>query len=60
MSKKQASTKRKPAPATETSLSIEEQTKAFLAQGGAIQQIPKGVSGQTNFSGPRHIILGQK
>ena len=41
-------------------LSIEEQTAAFLESGGQIQQIPTGVSGQTNLSGPKHITLGNK
>ncbi|WP_460227868.1 hypothetical protein [Aurantivibrio infirmus] len=39
---------------------IEEQTAAFLKSGGAIQQIPTGVSGQTNLAGPKHITLGNK
>jgi len=41
-------------------LTIEEQTAAFLESGGKIQQIPSGVSGQTNLSGPKHITLGNK
>ena len=41
-------------------LSIEELTAAFLKSGGEIQQIPTGVSGQTNLSGPKHITLGNK
>nr|WP_277611312.1 hypothetical protein [Microbulbifer celer] len=40
--------------------SIESQVQAFLSGGGEIQQIPKGVSGQTNTSGPKHITLGKK
>jgi hypothetical protein len=43
-----------------TSDSIEEQTARFLAQGGKIQQIPLGVSGQVATSGPRHITLGKR
>ena len=43
-----------------SSLSIEEQTARFLAQGGKIQQIPLGVSGQVATSGPRHITLGKR
>ncbi len=42
------------------SLSIEEQTAAFLASGGKIQEIPSGVSGQVQTSGPRHITLGKR
>lgn len=55
-----SSAKRKQPAAVETRESIEEQVKAFLAAGGKIQQIPNGVSGQTNTSGPRHITLGKK
>ena len=43
-----------------SSNSIEEQTARFLAQGGKIQQIPLGVSGQVATSGPRHITLGKR
>lgn len=43
-----------------TSDSIEAQTARFLAQGGKIQQIPLGVSGQVQTSGPRHITLGKR
>lgn len=60
---KKASTsasKRKQPTAAETSQNIEEQVQAFLAGGGEIQQVPKGVSGQTNTSGPKHITLGKK
>lgn len=31
---------------------IAEQTEAFLAKGGKIQQIPNGVSGQPKLGGP--------
>ena len=41
-------------------LSLEEQTAKFLASGGEIQQIPSGVSGQVQTSGPRHITLGKR
>lgn len=54
-----ASTKAKAPPAVETSESINEQIAAFLKQGGEIQQIAKGVSGQT-FTPSRHISLGKK
>ena len=46
--------------APESRESIEAQVQAFLANGGKIEQVPKGVSGQTNTSGPRHITLGKK
>jgi hypothetical protein len=41
-------------------VSLEEQTAKFLAKGGEIQQIPSGVSGQVQTSGPRHITLGKR
>ncbi len=56
---KASTTKAKPAPAVETSDSINEQIAAFIKQGGEIQQIAKGVSGQT-FTPSRHISLGKK
>jgi hypothetical protein len=40
--------------------SLQAQTARFLAQGGKIQQIPLGVSGQVQTSGPRHITLGKR
>lgn len=58
--KSTAAAKRKQPTAMETSESIEAQVQAFLAGGGEIQQVPKGVSGQTNTSGPKHITLGKK
>lgn len=48
----------KPAPAVETSESIEAQVAAFLNSGGKIQEIAKGVSGQTQPS--RHITIGKR
>lgn len=53
-----ATSKKKAAAATESSMSIEEQTKAFLASGGEIEQINSGVSGQQSMAGPKHIRLG--
>jgi len=55
-----AASKRKQPASVETRETIEEQVQAFLASGGEIQQVPKGVSGQTNTSGPKHITLGKK
>ncbi len=51
---------KKSTKAAASEVSIEEQTAAFLKAGGEIQQIPTGVSGQTNLSGPKHITLGNK
>ena len=62
MAKKASSTSKraKDNVAPESRESIEAQVQAFLANGGKIEQVPKGVSGQTNTSGPRHITLGKK
>lgn len=57
---KTAVSKKKAPAATETSKSIQEQTRAFLSAGGAIQVINSGVSGQQNLGGPKHIYLGSK
>ena len=56
-------TKSKPllTPAADfSSDSIEAQTARFIASGGKVQQIPLGVSGQVQTSGPRHITLGKR
>lgn len=57
---KRAAAKKKQPDASETSLSIEEQTAAFLKAGGAIEQIESGISGQQSMAGPKHITLGNK
>ncbi|PLW83075.1 hypothetical protein CWI75_06535 [Kineobactrum sediminis] len=41
-----APAKKKQPAAVETSMSIEEQTQAFLQSGGEIQNIKSGISGQ--------------
>ncbi|MNK49690.1 hypothetical protein D3C87_685520 [compost metagenome] len=56
---KASTSKAKPAPAVETSESINDQIAAFLKSGGEIQQIAKGVSGQT-FGPSKQISLGKK
>ncbi len=56
---KASHSKAKPAPAVETSDSINAQIAAFLKSGGEIQQIAKGVSGQT-FTPSKQINLGKK
>ncbi|GAB2528520.1 hypothetical protein [Microbulbifer agarilyticus] len=62
MAKKASSANKrsKEAVSTESREAIEAQVQAFLAKGGEIEQVPKGVSGQTNTSGPKHITLGKK
>ena len=52
--------KKKEPDAVETSMSIEEQTQAFLRSGGSVEQVNTGVSGQIGIAGPRHISLGNK
>lgn len=47
------------ANAVATDESIALQTAEFLKSGGKIQQIPTGISGQSN-SGPKHISLRNK
>jgi hypothetical protein len=56
---KASNSKAKPAPAVETSDSINAQIAAFLKSGGEIQEIAKGVSGQT-FGPSKQITLGKK
>jgi hypothetical protein len=52
--------KKKKVAAKETSDSIAEQTRAFLKDGGKINYIDSGVSGQQNLIGQKHITLGNK
>ncbi len=61
MAKKLTRTAKKKEPdAVETSLSIEQQTAAFLAAGGQVEQVNTGVSGQVGIAGPKHITLGNR
>ena len=39
---------------------LASQVEEFLKNGGKVQQIPSGVSGQTTTSGPRQIVLSHK
>jgi hypothetical protein len=57
---KTVAAKKKQPSATQTSLSIQEQTKAFLGAGGEITQVSAGVSGQQSMAGPKHISIGNK
>jgi hypothetical protein len=57
---KTAPAKKKQPAASETSQSIEDQTRAFLESGGQIEKINSGVSGQQSIAGPKHITLGNK
>lgn len=53
-------TSKKKEAAAETSLSIEEQTKAFLAAGGKVEQINSGISGQPSMSPPKPFTIDSK
>ena len=49
--------KKKPAAGAETSLTIAEQTAAFLQSGGEIEQIKTGTTGQVFTTGRKHIVI---
>lgn len=57
---KKASARKKDSPAVETSETIAEQTRLFLKNGGEIEVIASGVSGQPSLGGNRHITIGNK
>jgi hypothetical protein len=59
MTAKTTSSKAKAAPAAATRQTIEEQIESFLASGGEIQQIARGVSGQV-WTSSRQITIGKK
>ncbi|MEE4193083.1 MAG: hypothetical protein V2I66_16005 [Halieaceae bacterium] len=44
----------------ETSASIAEQTAAFLKAGGKIDEVPRGVSGQTSLTARKHITISTR
>ena len=48
------------APPLQQQREIAEQTAAFLAQGGTIQRIPTGVSGQPKLGGPSLASVAKK
>jgi hypothetical protein len=45
--------KKKQPAAVETSSSLDEKVKAFLAAGGEIEQVKSGISGQANMPPPK-------
>ena len=51
-SNRAASHAKQSAPPLKEQRLIAEQTAAFLANGGKIQSIPRGVSGQSKLGGP--------
>ena len=58
--KLRAPAKKKQPAATETSSSIDDQVKSFLASGGSIEQVKSGVSGQESMLGRKQINLSSK
>ncbi len=48
---------KKPAKATLTTATIEEQTAAFLKSGGTVEYVDKGKSGQFASTGTKQINL---
>jgi hypothetical protein len=46
--------------AVETSLSIEEQTRAFLEAGGKVEKINSGISGQPSMAPQKPATSAQK
>jgi hypothetical protein len=55
-----SSKKRNQVTPAETSASIAEQTALFLKSGGKIEEVPRGVSGQTSLAAKRHITISRK
>lgn len=55
-----SSKKRGQAAPVETSQSIAEQTAAFLKAGGKIEEVPRGVSGQTSLTARKHITISSR
>jgi hypothetical protein len=55
-----SSKKRGQSVPAETSASIAEQTAAFLKSGGKIEEVPRGVSGQTSMAARKHITISSR
>ena len=55
-----SSKKRGQSAPVETSQSIAEQTAAFLKAGGKVEEVPRGVSGQTSLAARKHITISSK
>ena len=54
------SKRRGPAAPPQTSLSIAEQTAAFLKTGGKVEEVPRGISGQPGATARKHITISTK
>lgn len=59
-SNRAASHAKQSAPPFKEQRLIAEQTEAFLAGGGKIQSIPRGVSGQSKLGGPNLVSAPPK
>ena len=55
-----SSKKRGQSAPAETRESIAEQTAAFLKAGGKIEEVPRGVSGQTSMAARKHITISSR
>jgi hypothetical protein len=55
-----AAKKRGPAAPAQTSASIADQTQSFIKDGGKVEQVPRGVSGQTSLAARKHITISSK
>ena len=55
-----ASKRRNQPAAIETSDTIAQQVASFVKDGGKIEEVPRGVSGQVNTSARKHITISNK
>jgi hypothetical protein len=55
-----AAKKRGAAAPVQTSQSIADQTNAYLKGGGKVEEVPRGVSGQTSLAARKHITISSK
>jgi hypothetical protein len=53
-------TKRSPPPPKVSSTTLDQQVQAFLREGGKIDYVNPGVSGQQNLPGRKHIVIDSK
>ncbi len=51
--------KRGPAVPPQTSDSIAAQTAAFMKDGGKVEHVPRGVSGQVSLAVRKHITISK-
>lgn len=52
--------KKKDAAVTMSSEQLQNDINAFLKKGGAIEEVPRGVSGNSSFKGSRSISLSKR